>query len=137
MRQAAVISMCFLALALPVANAFATAKKRVVTVTRSATSPMVDVDRWGQLQLKVTVKVTTTTVGSKTSKSFKVTSLAWPVFPEHTDRSAYISSQALPLLRQEILKLSGNQIQLVSGATDTSYGFVQALKGALTKAGAL
>jgi uncharacterized protein with FMN-binding domain len=129
--------MCVLALALPVANAFATAKKRVVTLTHSATSSMVDVSRWGQLQLTVTVKVTKTTVGSKTTKTFKVTSLSWPVYPEHTDRSAYISSQALPLLRQEILQLKGNQIQLISGATDTSYGFVQALKGALTKAGAL
>ena len=129
--------MCVLTLALPVANAVAAAKKRVVTVTRSATSPMVDVGRWGQLQLTIKVTVTATTVGSKTTKSFKVTSLAWPVFPEHTDRSAYISSKALPLLRQEILQLKGNQVQLVSGATDTSYGFVQALKGALTKAGAL
>ena len=53
----------------------------------------------------------------------------------HTDRSVYISRQALPLLRQELLQLKGSSIQLVSGATDTSYAFVEAVRGALTKAG--
>ena len=70
------------------------------------------------------------------SKTFKITGLSYPVYPQHTDRSAFISQQALPLLRQEILQIKGSSIQLVSGATDTSYGFVQALRGALTKAGA-
>jgi uncharacterized protein with FMN-binding domain len=97
---------------------------------------MVDVSRWGQLQLSIKVKVTTTTVGTKKTKSFKVTDVTYPVYPNHTDRSAYISQQALPLLRQEVLQLKGNSISLVSGATDTSYAFVDALRGALTKAGA-
>ena len=81
------------------------------------------------------MNVITTTVGTKKTKSFKITALAYLVYPQHTDRSAYISSQALPLLRQEILQLKGSSINLVSGANDTSYAFVQALRGALTKAG--
>jgi uncharacterized protein with FMN-binding domain len=112
-----------------------TEKKKVVTVSRSVTGPLVDVSRWGQLQLTVKVKLTTTTVGTKKTKSFKITDVAYPTYPQHTDRSAYISSQALPMLRQEILQLKGSTIQLVSGATDTSYAFVQALRGALSKAG--
>lgn len=136
-RRIVVLAVCVLALALTMVNAVAAAKKRIVTVTRSATSPVIGVSQWGQLQLTITVRVTRTTVGAKTTKSFKVTSIAWPIFPEHTNQSAYISSKALPLLRQEILQLKGNQIQLVSGATYTSYGFVQALRSALTKAGAL
>jgi uncharacterized protein with FMN-binding domain len=110
-------------------------KKKVVTVSHSATGPVVDVSRWGQLELSIKVKVTTTTVGSKKTKTWKVTGLSWPLYPQHTERSAYISRQALPLLRQEVLQLKGSSLQLVSGATDTSYAFVDALRGALSKAG--
>jgi uncharacterized protein with FMN-binding domain len=141
MRKALAVIVCVPALAVPAGNVWAATqaktaqKKRVVTVARAATGPVVDVDRWGQLQLSIKVKVTTTTVGTKKTKSFKVTDVAYPVYPNHTDRSAYISQQALPLLRQEVLQLKGSSIQLVSGATDTSYAFVDALRGALAKAG--
>jgi uncharacterized protein with FMN-binding domain len=96
----------------------------------------VDVSRWGQLELQVKLTLTTTTLGTKATKSFKITSLSFPVYPQHTDRSAFISQKALPLLREEVLQIKGNSIQLISGATDTSYAFVQALRGALAKAGA-
>jgi len=141
MRKALAAVACGSALTVPAGNVWAAVnvktaqKKRVVTVAKSVMSPVVDVNRWGQLQLSVKVNVITTTVGTKKTKRFKITALAYPVYPQHTDRSAYISSQALPLLRQEILQLKGSSINLVSGATDTSYAFVQALRGALTKAG--
>jgi uncharacterized protein with FMN-binding domain len=138
MRKALAAVVCALALIVPAGNVLAatqTQKKRVVTVSRSATGPVVDVSRWGQLELSIKVKVTTTTVGSKKTKTWKVTSLSWPLYPQHTERSAYISRQALPLLRQEVLQLKGSSLQLVSGATDTSYAFVDALRGALSKAG--
>ena len=141
MRKTLAAIACASALTAPAGNVWAatqaktTQKKRVVTVTRSITSPLVDVDRWGQLQLAIKVNLTTTTVAGKKSKTWKVTQLSYPVYPSHTDRSSYISQQALPLLRQEVLQLKGTSIQLVSGATDTSYAFVEALRGALTKAG--
>jgi uncharacterized protein with FMN-binding domain len=141
MRKTLAAIACASALTVPAGNVWAAAtaktaqKKRVVTVTKSVTSPVVEVNRWGELQLSVKVDVTTTTIGTKKTKSFRITGLAYPVYPQHTDRSAYISSQALPLLRQEILQLKGSSIRLVSGATDTSYAFVEAIRGALTKAG--
>jgi uncharacterized protein with FMN-binding domain len=141
MRKTLAAIACTSALTVPAGNVWAgtqmkaAQKKKVVTVSRAVTGPVVDVDRWGQLQLSVKVKLTTTTVGTKKTKSFKITEVSYPVFPNHTDRSAYISRQALPLLRQEVLQLKGSSIQLVSGATDTSYAFVDALRGALTKAG--
>ena len=141
MRKTLAVIFCVPALAVPAGNVWAATqakaaqKKKVVTVARAATGPLVDVDRWGQLQLAIKVKVKTTTVGAKKTKSFKITDVSYPVYPNHTDRSAYISEQALPLLRQEVLQLKGNSIQLVSGATDTSYAFVDALRGALAKAG--
>src|SRR5205823_8710745 len=110
--------------------------KKVVTVSRAVTGPLVNVDRWGQLQLSIKVNLTTTTVGTKKTKSFKIIEVSYPVYPSHTDRSSYISEQALPLLRQEVLQLKGSSIQLVSGATDTSYAFVDALRRPLTNAGA-
>jgi len=138
MRKTLAASVCVIALAVPAGDVLAATqaqKKKVVTVSRATTGPLVDVDRWGQLQLSIKVEVTTTTVGKKKTKSFKVTDVTYPVYPNHTDRSAYISQQALPLLRQEVLQLKGSSIQLVSGATDTSYAFVDALRGALAKAG--
>jgi uncharacterized protein with FMN-binding domain len=140
MRKTLAAIACASALTVPAGNVWAATqaktaqKKKVVTVSRSVTSPLVDVDRWGQLQVAIKV-VTRTTVGGKTTTSFKITSLSFPVYPSHTDRSVYISRQALPLLRQEVLQLKGSSIQLVSGATDTSYAFVEAVRGALTKAG--
>jgi uncharacterized protein with FMN-binding domain len=138
MRKTLAAIVCVIALAVPAGDVWAATqaqKKKVVTVARAATGPVVEVDRWGQLQLSIKVKVTTTTVGKKKTKSFKITDVAYPVYPNHTDRSVYISQQALPLLRQEVLQLKGSSINLVSGATDTSYAFVDALRGALTKAG--
>jgi uncharacterized protein with FMN-binding domain len=142
MRKPLAVIACASALTVPAGNVWAAVtaktaqKKRVVTVAKSVMSPVVEVNRWGELQLSVKVNVTTTTVGTKKTKSFKITDVAYPTYPQHTDRSAYISSQALPLLRQEVLQIKGNSIQLVSGATDTSYAFVDALRGALSKAGA-
>jgi uncharacterized protein with FMN-binding domain len=141
MRKTLAAIACASALTVPAGNVWAatqaktTQKKRVVRVTRSVTSPLVDVDRWGQLEVSIKVNVTTTTVGTKKTKSFKITQVTYPVYPNHTDRSSYISEQALPLLRQEVLQLKGSSVQLVSGATDTSYAFVEALRGALTRAG--
>jgi uncharacterized protein with FMN-binding domain len=144
MRRTSIAIACAALLAVPAGDAWAAvqakataaARKKVVTVSKSATSPLVDVSRWGQLQVAIKVNLITTTVGTKKTRSFKITDVKWPVYPSHTDRSAYISSQALPLLRQEVLQLKGNTLQLVSGATDTSYAFVEALRGALTMAGA-
>jgi uncharacterized protein with FMN-binding domain len=142
MRKSLTALACAAALTVPAGNVWAAThartsqKKKVVTVTKSVVSPLVDVSRWGQLEVQVKVQLITTTVGTKATKSFKITDVSFPVYPQHTDRSTYISRQALPLLRQEILQIKGSTIQLISGATDTSYGFVQALRGALTKAGA-
>jgi uncharacterized protein with FMN-binding domain len=142
MRRTLAVVWCVTALTVPAGNVWAATharaaqRKKVVTVAKTVVSPVVDVSRWGQLQLQVKLNLTTTTVAGKATKSFKITGISFPIYPQHTDRSTFISQQALPLLRQEILQIKGNSIRLVSGATDTSYGFVQALRGALATAGA-
>ena len=57
-----------------------------------------------------------------------------PVSPNHTDRSIFINEQALPYLKQETLTAQSTNIQLVSGATDSSYAFQQSLQAAILAA---
>ena len=54
--------------------------------------------------------------------------------PFDRERSQYISQQAEPYLRQEALQAQSAQIDLVSGATYTSYSYAQSLQSALDKA---
>ena len=42
-------------------------------------------------------------------------------------------SQALPLLRQEFLKAQSANVEMISGATDTSQAFAESLQSALAK----
>jgi hypothetical protein len=105
----------------------ATTEKKVVTKKLVGTAA--EADRWGTVTVNITLRKTTT--GAKTTR--KYTDLGGS-YSYHTDRSQYIMSQALPLLRQEFLTAQSAHIQLVSGATDTSNAFVQSLQSALLKA---
>src|SRR5947209_6727127 len=120
-------------LIIPVADAVgATAKKKVVSVTKHVTGPAVQADRWGVIQVALVVKKTTTTVGTRKTVTRKITGVSVPQYPNHTDRSVFINQQALPLLRQEVLQAQfTGSINLVSGATNTSDAFVQSLQSAL------
>ncbi len=51
-----------------------------------------------------------------------------------TARSVVIQDQAVPLLKQEVLKAQSAGIHMISGATVTSRAFEQSLQSALTKA---
>jgi uncharacterized protein with FMN-binding domain len=122
------------ALALPVANAVAatrnatstTTAKKIVTKKVSGTSA--EADRWGTVTVTLTARVTT----SGTKKTVKYLDLGGQ-YSYHTDRSQYIMSQSLPMLRQEFLKAQSANIQMVSGATDTSQAFMQSLQSALNQ----
>jgi uncharacterized protein with FMN-binding domain len=50
-------------------------------------------------------------------------------------RSGSISSQAIPMLRQQTLSAQSAAIQGVGGASYTSYGWYTSLQSALNKAG--
>jgi hypothetical protein len=94
MRKTLAAIACASALTVPAGNVWAATqakaaqKKKVVTVSRSVTSPLVDVDRWGQLQLAVKVKLTTTTVGGQDDEDLEDHARDVPVYPSHTDRSS-------------------------------------------------
>ena len=106
-----------IAVALPVANAAAAVKKKVATVTKTVTGPQMIADRWGYVEVALTVKKTTTTVGTHKTVKRKITNVTVPLYPNHTDRSVFINQQALPMLEQEVLaaQFTGS-IQMISGA---------------------
>lgn len=144
MRRAAAAVLGAAALALPNVNALAatrstaatTAKKKVVTATRSFTGAAGSAGRWGDVQVTIVVKRTTTTnlTTKKKTVARKIVSVKVPVYPNHTDRSIYINQQALPLLIRETIQAQGSGIDLISGATDTSDGFQQSLQAAILQA---
>jgi len=55
-------------------------------------------------------------------------------FPNDNGTSAYISSVAVPQLKQEAIQAQGSHVQLVSGATFTSEAFHLSLHSALIQA---
>jgi uncharacterized protein with FMN-binding domain len=118
-------------LAAPTAGAFAAVPKKVVVVTRKVTGPASQAGQWGLLQVALTVRKTTTTVGTKKTIVRKVVRIDIPEYPSHTGRSIYINQQALPYLMQETLKAQNAHIQMVSGASYSSQAFIQSLQGAL------
>ncbi len=138
MRKALTIVLTTLVLTLPAVNVFAAATapkalKKTIVTKRTFTGAVVPADRWGNLQLTIVVKKTTTTTGSKKTVKRHIESIKVPVYPDHTDRSQFISQNALPLLVQETLKAQSAHIYVVSGATYTSDAFAQSLQAAITK----
>ena len=147
MHKAAPVAAASAALIVPIGNAVAatragtvsaptTLKNKVVVITRTVSGTAGSAGRWGDVQVTLVVKKTTTTVGLKKTIARKITRVRVPVFPNHTDRSIYINQQALPLLEQETLQLQFqmSRFQLASGATDSSYAFADSLQSALLRA---
>src|SRR5207249_3425630 len=91
-------------------------------------------DRWGSLQVTITVRKTTTVTAGKRKVKRKITAVSVPTYPNHTDRSVYINTQALPILKSEALQAQSANINLVSGATDSSDAFASSLQSAILKA---
>jgi uncharacterized protein with FMN-binding domain len=136
MKRALTATLLTIALATPVADAVAaTPKKKVTTTTKTIPGSAAQADRWGTLQVTVVVKKTTTAVGTKKTVKRRITSVRVPTYPDHTDRSIFINQNALPQLVQEALAAQfTSSIDMVSGATDTSYAFEQSLQAALIAA---
>jgi uncharacterized protein with FMN-binding domain len=143
MRKAATVALSTVALAVPSVNAWAAAtqeqttpKKKVVTVRKSFTGKAAQADRWGDIQVTIVVRKTTTTnlTTRKRTVTRKLLSVTVPVSPNHTDRSIFINQNALPTLIQEALQAQGSSINVVSGATDSSYAFQSSLQSAILQA---
>jgi uncharacterized protein with FMN-binding domain len=79
--------------------------------------------RWGPVQVQITVQ------------DGKITAVSVPVYPDNNGRDQQINATALPTLVQETLSAQSADIDMVSGATVTSDGYVTSLQSALDKAG--
>jgi uncharacterized protein with FMN-binding domain len=79
--------------------------------------------RWGPVQVQITVQ------GGKITK---VTVLQQPT---GNQKDLEINGYALPILEQDTLNAQSANIDMVSGATVTSTGYVQSLQSALDQAG--
>jgi uncharacterized protein with FMN-binding domain len=143
MRKAITIALTVGALAVPSVNAWASAatqktvpKKKIVVATKSFTGAPGSAGQWGNVQVTILVRKTTTTVIATKKKTVvrKITKVTVPVFPNHTDRSIFINQQALPYLIQETLQAQSTRINMVGGATDTSYAFGSSLQSAILSA---
>jgi uncharacterized protein with FMN-binding domain len=79
--------------------------------------------RWGPVEVQITVA------------NGKITAVDVPVYPDNNPRDEEINASALPTLIRETLAAQSSQIDMVSGATVTSGGYLQSLQAALDKAG--
>jgi len=87
---------------------------------KTVTGDSVDT-RWGPVQVQVT------------ESGGKITDVKAVVYPNGNPRDEEINAQALPVLRQEALAAQSAQIDMVSGATVTSQGYLSSLQSALDK----
>jgi uncharacterized protein with FMN-binding domain len=93
------------------------AQKQSSTVT----GPTVNT-QWGPVQVQLTVKGGT------------ITDVSVLKYPNANGRDIQIANYALPILIQNTLDTQSAHIDMVSGATFTSYGYLQSLQGALDQA---
>jgi uncharacterized protein with FMN-binding domain len=78
--------------------------------------------QWGPVQVQITVG------------GGKITDVTAVQYPNGNGRDQEINAYALPVLAQEALAAQSAHIDLVSGATVTSDGYVQSLQSAIDQA---
>jgi uncharacterized protein with FMN-binding domain len=79
--------------------------------------------QWGPVQVKLAVS------------SGKITKVSVVQYPNGNGRDQEINGYALPVLIKETVSAQNAQIDMVSGATVTSNGYLESLQSALDKAG--
>jgi uncharacterized protein with FMN-binding domain len=79
--------------------------------------------RWGPVQVRLTVD------------AGRITDVTVVQYPDGNGHDRQINDEALPELVQETLSAQSAHIDMVSGATVTSGGYVESLQSALDQAG--
>lgn len=79
--------------------------------------------QWGYVQVKVVIK------------NGKITDVPFIQYPNDRSRSRFINSIADPQLTSEAVQVQSANVDIVTGATDSSEAFMQSLSDALTQAG--
>lgn len=92
------------------------------SATRTVTGSVVQTE-WGPVQVQLTLSGDT------------ITAVQVVQYPSENPKDQEINSYALPILVEETTKAQSADIDMVSGATVTSTGYVQSLQSALDQAG--
>jgi uncharacterized protein with FMN-binding domain len=92
------------------------------TLTKTVTGNAVDT-QYGPVQVQITVK------------NGKITAAQAVQYPQDSSRDQQINSYAIPMLNQEAVSASSAHIDAVSGASYTSYGYINSLQNAVDQAG--
>jgi uncharacterized protein with FMN-binding domain len=79
--------------------------------------------QWGPVQVQLKVR------------NGKIANVSVIQYPNGNGRDQEINSQALPILTRETITAQSAQIDMVSGATVTSDGYLESLQSALDQAG--
>jgi uncharacterized protein with FMN-binding domain len=79
--------------------------------------------RWGPVQVEITVA------------AGRITDVSVVQYPDGNGKDQQINARALPVLISETLSAQSAGIDMVSGATITSQGYVDSLQSALDRAG--
>jgi uncharacterized protein with FMN-binding domain len=108
--------------AVSTATPSSTTTATTTTATTTVTGDSVET-RYGPVQVQI--KVTNGKVVSATAVDY----------PTTDPRDQQINSYAIPALNQEAVNAGSANIDMVSGATFTSTGYIQSLQSALDKAG--
>lgn len=77
---------------------------------------------YGNVQVRVTIS------------GGKITDVTFLDYPHDRRTSQEINSQAMPFLKSEAIAAQSANVDIVSGATQTSRAFIQSLQSALTRA---
>lgn len=64
----------------------------------------------------------------------RITAIQFLQFPNDRNTSREINAQADPMLAQEAISAQSAQVDIISGATDSSLAFIQSMQSALDKA---
>lgn len=78
--------------------------------------------QWGYIQVKAIIQ------------SGKITDVQFLQYPNERNRSVMINSYADPQLTSEAVQAQSANVDIVTGATDTSEAFIQSLSDALSQA---
>jgi uncharacterized protein with FMN-binding domain len=133
---------CAAVLAVPTGNVWAAAHgpkvvpKKKVTVAwyKGIPAPCGPKNKWGDLQIEIQVRKTTTTIGARKKVAIKILNARYPIKSDYTFKTVYITSQALPILTEDLIEFQTANVENISGATDTVVSFKQTLQAALLKA---
>lgn len=109
----------------PVTSGTGTAPSTDPGTTSTATTVTGDAasTRWGPVQVQLTVANGT------------ITDVSVIDYPNSSGKDRQINARALPILVQETRDAQSDRIDMVSGATVTSEGYLESLQSALDQAG--